>query len=373
MRILVNASNLKKGGGLQVADSFCGLLNQYGRHEFIVVLSSYQTTTAKRIENYPNVKVVMYDLPKTIITLLTGRNKQMDEIVEKEGVDAVITVFGPSLWIPRVLHVSGFARPHCVLTDSPYFNRMRWKERVRSYLNRELLIWCFKRCADIYFTENEYISTRLRKILRGKTVYTVTNYYNQIFDNPDKWTNEINLSPFEGITLLMISANYPHKNMGILVPTIQYLHKTYPDLRFRFALTLTKEEFQICEDIEDALVFLGKVSISECPHLYEQCNIVFSTTLLECFSAVFPEAMRMSRPIITTDLAITRSLCGDAALYYDALSPEAFGDAVYRIANDKDLQVSLIEKGKLQLKNYDTYEQRATKLINIIEKGFRHR
>ena len=151
MQILVNASNLKKGGGLQVADSFCCLLNQYERHRFVVVLSHYLATTAKQIEKYSNVKVIMYDMPKNIRTFFTGRDMQMDSIVEKEGVDAVLTIFGPSLWIPKVLHISGFARAHCVLKDSPYFTRMRWNERLMSGFNRELLLWAFKRCANVYF------------------------------------------------------------------------------------------------------------------------------------------------------------------------------------------------------------------------------
>lgn len=374
MRILINASNLKKGGGLQVADSFCCLLNQYERHRFVVVLSHYLATTAKQIEKYSNVKVIMYDMPKNIRTFFTGRDMQMDSIVEKEGVDAVLTIFGPSLWIPKVLHISGFARAHCVLKDSPYFTRMRWNERLMSGFNRELLLWAFKRCANVYFTENEYISTTLRSILNGKTVYTVTNYYNQVFDDYARWTDGINLPQFNGITLLTISANYPHKNLSIIIPTVHYLKEKYPDFSFRFVLTIDKENLVSGDDSAlSNIVFLGTVPLTECPHLYEQSDIVFSSSLLECFTAVYPEAMRMGKPIITTDLNFSRSLCGDAALYYDALSSAAFGEAIYKLANDDLLRNELVEKGKKQLTNYDTYEARADKLISIVEKEYMQR
>lgn len=36
-------------------------------------------------------------------------------------------------------------------------------------------------------------------------------------------------------------------------------------------------------------------------------------SLLECFTATYPEAMRMERPIVTTDLAFAQGLCGEAA------------------------------------------------------------
>ena len=369
MKILVNASNLKRGGGLQVADSFCCLLNKYPQHKFIVVLSRYLIDTAKVIEAYSNVNVIFYDIPKTISHVLSGRDKLLDQLVDKEKIEVVLTIFGPSLWIPKVPHVSGFARPHCVLTDSPYFSRMGWREYIKSQIERKILIWDFKRCADVYFTENRFITEKLRRILKNKKVYTVTNYYNQIFDSPERWTDGIKLPAFSGITLLTIGANYPHKNFSIIAPTIKYLQQNYPTFEYRFVLTISESELHLDDEFNyrDKIIFLGKVPLSECPNLYNQCDIVFSPTLLECFSAVYPEAMRMSKPIITTDLAITRSLCGDAALYYNALSPEAFGDAIYCMANDPKLRKDLIDKGKQQLMKYDNYDVRAEKLIKIME------
>ena len=46
MHILINASNLKAGGALQVADSLCGLLGEFPEHEFVVVLSRALRATA---------------------------------------------------------------------------------------------------------------------------------------------------------------------------------------------------------------------------------------------------------------------------------------------------------------------------------------
>ena len=374
LRILVNASNLKKGGGLQVADSVCGCLNRFPGHRFVVVVSGGLKGTAERIEGYPNVKVVRYDLPKTAGRVLTGRDKFLDGLVEEEGIDIVLTIFGPSLWRPRVLHVSGFARAQCLLLDSPYYKQMRRCDFMKAYVQQRIWMWAFRRCADVYFTEDEFISERLRKILHGKKVYTVTNYYNQVFDEKDRWSRDITLPLFEGTTLLTISAYYPHKNLPIIVPTIRYLHERYPGFRFRFVLTITREQLGVeDEEAEKDIVFLGGVPLTECPNLYEQCDIVFSPTLLECFSAVYPEAMRMGKPIITTDLGFSRSLCGEAALYYDALSPEAFGEAIYRLACDKDLRDDLMRKGEARLKRYDNYEERARKLIGIVETEYGRR
>ena len=44
------------------------------------------------------------------------------------------------------------------------------------------------------------------------------------------------------------------------------------------------------------------------------------------------------------------------------------GEAMYMIYTDKSLRDKLISNGNKQIKNFDTYESRAAKLLNIIEK-----
>ena len=62
MRILINCSNLKVGGGLQVADSLCGALGGFAAHRFVVVLSSRMRATRERMAGAANVEVYEYDV-----------------------------------------------------------------------------------------------------------------------------------------------------------------------------------------------------------------------------------------------------------------------------------------------------------------------
>jgi glycosyltransferase involved in cell wall biosynthesis len=121
------------------------------------------------------------------------------------------------------------------------------------------------------------------------------------------------------------------------------------------------------DDVREHFIFLGKVEVNECPNLYEQADIMFMPTLMECFTATYPEAMRMGVPIITTDLDFARGLCGEAACYYDAVSPLAAAEAIYKVAKDKEYATNLVKNGKEQLKKFDNYEQRAEKIIKILE------
>ena len=357
---LINASNIKNGGGLQVAQSICGQLARFAQHRFVVVLSSFIDDSC--IEG-SNATVYHYDIKNNIKTLAFGRDAFLDGLVKDHRIDAVLTVFGPSRWIPRCAHLCGFARAQLLLTDSPYYKRIGFKEK----LVYRIWTWAFKRSSKVFYTENPYISEMLPNLLGDVKAYSVTNYYNQIFDNPSQWKKTVTLPAFDGITCLSVSSSALHKNLRILLDVSRYLSKYYPDFKCRYVLTILESEMPVPEDVRDNFLFVGKVKVTECPYLYEQADIMFMPTLMECFTATYPEAMRMGVPIVTTDLEFARRLCGDAACYYSAVEEKAAAEAIYKVATDKAYTHQLVENGKKRLLTYDNYEQRAEKLIGILE------
>lgn len=365
--LLINCSNLKAGGGLQVADSICNQLIRYPYHHFIVVLSSYLSLTKDKIIHNPNVEVFTYDIPNSLSSIVRGRDIFLDSLIEHNSVDAVLTVFGPSRWCPKVPHLSGFAMSHLVMPESPFFTRQPLSQRLKWKFWCKVREWSFKKSADYFWTENPYISNRLENLVGDKKVFTVTNYYNQVFDEPKLWGKKHALSEFDGVTCLTVSSYYAHKNLEIIIEVVRIMRGIHPDLHIRFVLTIDEDQMQVPEDVRSYFVFIGKVDISECPHLYEQSDIVFMPSLLECFTATYPEAMRMRKPIVTTDLEFARGLCGEAACYYSAVNPHAAAEVLYKVATDKVYARQLVDNGKRQLAKFDNYEQRTEKLIKILE------
>ena len=368
MNILINASNLKAGGGLQVADSICRELYRFPQHTFVVVLSSFFSDTSTTLSGFQNVILYIYNVKNSFETLLWGRDRFLDGLVNDNKINAVLTVFGPSRWDPRCVHLCGFAKAFHVIPESPYYSRMSSFELCKNKIGNRIYEYFFQRATKYFFTENPFITERLQILFKKSTVYTVTNYYNQVFDRIDLWKKK-DLPSFDGITLLTVSSSYPHKNLEIAADISRCLKLNHPDFNFRFVITIERNQFKSeIDDIEHHFLFIGKVDIAECPALYQQCDIVFQPTLIECFTATYPEAMRMERPIVTTDLEFARGLCGDAACYYSAVDANAAVEAIYHVATKKDYSDMLVAKGKEQLKKYDKYDQRADKLMGILEK-----
>lgn len=369
MNILINASNLSGGGGVQVANSICMSLNTFTRHHFVVVGSVAMDKTLNAIESYPDVEIFHYNYPpRDWKSLITGRNDVLDCLVKNKEINCVLTVFGPMKWVPRCKHVQGFGLSHLVMPESPYFQRMGWKQSLKAKFSNAFNGFIFKRSSKIFYTENPMITERVKKLFNIKDVYTITNYYNQVFDEPNHW-QEHKLPPFDGKQFLIVSTMGPHKNIPIIIDVAKILRMTHPKFKFRFVVTVREDEMPtIPVELKKYFFFIGQVDIAECPPLYEQCDYSFQPTLLECFTATYPEAMRMKRPIITTDLEFAHGLCGSAAIYYDPLNAKDAADKIYELVKNPAHADSLVKNGEKQLKLFDSYKDRASKIVELCEK-----
>jgi len=367
MKILINCSNLKIGGGLQVADSFCRTLNSFPEHIFCVVLSSPLHATLEAVSTFPNVHGYEYSVSnKNVPDILSGRDRFLDNCVKENKIQAVISVFGPIYWRPSCSHMVGFARAQMLSVSSPYRELLSPFEKFSEKVKNRFMKHLFLRSGDMFYSENAEVTRQVKELFHTDKVITSTNTFNQVFLHPESG-NEFILPPFGGITLLTVSSSHLHKNLSIIPRVTEVLIRKYKDFNFRFVITVGINEIRgIAPETAGHIVCIGKVDVSQCPSLYRQCDIEFQPTLLECFTATYPEAMVSGCPIITTNLGFSRELCGDAAEYYDPLDAEAAADAIYRVATDEDLRNRLVEEGRRQLDIYDNYLSRAKKIIDYV-------
>lgn len=229
----------------------------------------------------------------------------------------------------------------------------------------------FRRFNQALVVETEDAANRLKTLLPSKQIEVVSNTYNQVFDQPELWDDSLKLPDFEGTTLLSISANYKHKNLEIIPAVIKYLKKHHPALNFRFVLTLKREDFsEMDEDLARHILFLGRVSIYQVPSLYKQSDLMFMPTLLECFTATYPESMRMGIPVLTSNMPFATSVCGDAAAYFDPMSAKSIGESIFKLSTQEERRMELAENGKLRLTTFESASTRAQKYIDILETSY---
>lgn len=368
MIILINCSNLKVGGGLQVAHSFLYQIQSNSEHQFIVVLSDFLKYQINQSEFPDNFKFFHYSIKSSAYKAIFGSDKFLSEIEDKYNPEVVFSVFGPTYWQPKARHVCGFAKPDYIYKDSPYFKQISFFQKLKLRVMEFFHMFDFKNNNECLITENPDVTRILSEKVTQK-VHTVTNYYNQIFDNETNWIKNIKIDlPEETVKLLTISANYPHKNLAIIKKVIPALKQNFPEFQFKFILTIERKEFGISEkdSLNENIEFIGKVTINQCPNLYQQTDFLFLPTLLECFSASYCEAMFIGKPILTSDLPFAKGICGKAATYFNPINPIDIANKIVDLASNPKLQQELINLGKKQLETFDSSQIRAKKYLKIL-------
>jgi len=372
MRLIVNTSNLYKGGGVQVGYSFineCVTFSENEYHIFLCKILMEQIDKSKFPSNF-----YFYDIPKRPSPFFRAWSvvSNLKELEKEIQPDCVFSIFGPSYWSPQAPHLLGYAIPHFLYPESPFFKNIGVLSKTKLNLMKMVKKHFLLKNAKYFHVETEDSRIRLSKFLKCPidNIYSVSNTYNSIYNRKENFTDNLLLpAKFENeFRFITISAYYPHKNLDILNEVVVHL-KEIGLTNIRFVLTISRDVYESTFSLEakSQIINIGPVSITKCPQLYSECDVMFLPTLLECFSANYPEAMKMGIPILTSDLSFAHEVCKDAALYFNPLNPTDIVSKIKQIVDDKDLRSQLVSKGTNQLKNFCTSNERAKQYLKLCE------
>lgn len=372
MKLIINGSNLYGSGGLQVAYSFIHECLKFPQHEYFVMLCPKLTDQLDK-KQFPANFHFYHSL---VIPAPFGSARQemqrLSRLEREIDPDMVFTVFGPTYWTPRAPHLMGYAMPHFIYTDSPFYQVISLKENVIWKLRGLIKMWYLKRNARYFHVETEDVRQRLAAKLNIPVtrIYTVGNTYNAAYNafNPDLADASIMPDMSGTFNLVCISGSFEHKNLDILNRVIPELKRLgVDDVRFILTIEPEKMELLFSAEAREWIVNTGPVPVDVCPVLYHRSDAVFLPTLLECFSANYPEAMKMERPLVTSGLSFARTICGDAALYFDPVDPVDIAAKIKLLRNDALLRETLVDNGRKVLATLNTAESRAQQYLQLCE------
>jgi glycosyltransferase involved in cell wall biosynthesis len=122
---------------------------------------------------------------------------------------------------------------------------------------------------------------------------------------------------------------WPHKNHRRLIEAMQLVWRDRPELR----LVLTGGGFD--GPLPDRVDRRGRVSDDELALLYRRASALVFPSLYEGFGQPPLEAMASGCPVAAANAGALPEICGDAALLFDPLDPEAIADAIVDVVDDR--------------------------------------
>ena len=372
MNILIDCTNLKVGGGVQVATSFINDLydldmfeNQLISHyKFYIALS----TQMKNSFGGKKFSERFIFLNKRNYLSKIETSKYLKDVEKREKIDKTFCVFGPSYYKSKTPKIVGYAIPHFIYKDSPYITSLSLRKKIQLILMQIIKIKLFEKNSDHLIFETEDVKIKFCELYNFKIENTsvVSNTLNSIFLKKNDWSNKkFNLS--NDFNILALSANYPHKNLAIIPEIIDILIKKRISCDFKFILSVTKKDLPLPEKYHKYIDFIGFIPLTDLPNLYSSVDLLFMPTLLECFSTTYLEAMFMEVPILASDMSFAKDVCGEAAHYYKSTSAKSAADALEFLIENSTARSELIHNGIQKISSYGTSMDRTKRYIQLIE------
>ena len=341
-KVLVNMSTLMQGGGLQVGAALVVHAMQDA------VASDWQflvsTGVAREIEGFGiDTSASRFHIFEKSPARNSDERKRVLRIEEEMQPDLVFTLFGPAYVRFQSRHLCGVADPWVTHSNWVAFKTLGFSPATVSKLG--LMFWkaVWWKAVDYWWTEAQIAKEGLVSRLRcdPDRIFVIPNTTGPQFSDREFRPR---FPADEKLEILCLSAYYGHKNLELIPDVALELRRQSPDLDFRFTLTLPADwpEVQAIMARVDSLGLndyvrnLGKVPVTDTPALYERSHLCFLPSLLEVFSAVYPESLCTGVPLVTTDLRFATDVCQDAAVYYEPANARAAAEQIVRLANDPE-------------------------------------
>ena len=368
MRIIINTTNLKVGGALQVAISFIYECINFDQHKYFVFLSPSMSKEIKQNLFPNNFQFYEFKNPSRFI-LFDSTIEKLNKKEEEINPDIVFSVFGPTYWNPKSKHIMGFANGLYLYPESPYFKSFTLFTKVKFKLTKEYHRFLLRMNANFYVLQTDDMKKRFSNFIgvSENKMEVVASRYDKIFENKIENLDLLPNKNDDEFWFITISAFYPHKKLDLINDLVPLIKKE--QLNIKFVLTLTDETIeQYFPDAKDYIINIGSIKLEECPYVYSKYNALFLPTLIESFTASYPEAMIMKKPILTSNYSFAQTVCKNAALYFNPYDVNDIMSKIKNIYIDKLLYDGLIEEGLKVVQELPSSKDRAEQYLNLCKK-----
>jgi glycosyltransferase involved in cell wall biosynthesis len=302
---------------------------------------------------------------------------QLPKRLRKEGFSAVVSLTnaGP-IWSP-VPHVL-FQR-NALYYWPDYASRIRWKERMEVALRRQLAMASMMRSA-LVVTPSIAMTNMIREVCpavaeRVDIRVLYHGFEPDGFRQPmqDKFARSLNA--YSGTKLIYPAMPGMHKGFTELFSALLELQKR--NLRFRLFITFDENDWadgvlalkrqtrQL--GLADSVEFIGRVPQDQMGGVYRAADLMVYPSLCESFGFALLEAMGHGLPIVAADTAVSREICGQAALYFSPRDPVEGAVAIQHAIQPR-ISEALREAASARMSSFDwSWKRYGRELASLIK------
>lgn len=377
IRIFVNGLAASAGAGL----TYLHVVPHLSVLPLVHTTLAVQPTLRPSFERLSNVDLICpEDISGTARRFLFEQRK-LPDLIRKSGADVLISAGNFALRkspVPQIL-LSG----NSLYTSADFSRDLRSRREysmladnfVKGVLARKSVQW-----ADRTVAPSQAFADELQP-WTGREVAVIHHGFDHagFFADQTPLADHIQrkLGEADGCLRLLFVSHYNYyRNFETLFRALPLIQNLIPHKRVKLFLTCKLEhganpgtydgEYagRLVRDlgIQDNVVQLDAVPYPSLHHLYRACDLYVTSAYAETFAHPLVEAMASGLPVVASDLAVHKEVCGDAAQYFSRFSPESLAKVVVA-ASDPEIRSNLMIAGRARGIEF-SWSKHVTSLLN---------
>jgi glycosyltransferase involved in cell wall biosynthesis len=380
IHLFVNALAASAGGGLTYVRNVVPCLAIRDDVRATVLLSA---ALRDEITESARITLLRVDCPTGSGGRFWYEQRHLPAVIRRSGADVLLSTGNFALYRSPILQI--LLSRNALYTSADFLRDLRERSDYRLWLDTELKATLAKwsvRTADCTVAPSAAFARELRQ-WTGMDVVPIHHG----FDFEAFFREQTSLPPdlkarlaatAGSLRLLFVSHYNYYRNFETLIRATAILkEKLYPrTLRLILTCKLNSKDNPGDYHADTAaglvrqlrlgneVVELGAVPYSSLHHLYQACDLYVTPAYAETFAHPLVEAMASGLPVIASDLAVHREICGEAALYFPRFSPEILADLAMQASQSTEQAATMREKGWLRSRDF-SWDKHVDELLRL--------
>ena len=368
IHIFINALSASAGGGLTYIRN---VLPRLARRDDVRTTLLVGGALRTEITDSTQVKVLREDYRGGSGRRFYSEQRRLPDLIRRSRADVLLSTGNFALYcspVPQIL-----LSRNALYTSSDFLRDMRDRGDYRLWIDTKikgtLARWSVH-IADCTVAPSATFAGELQQ-WSGKDVA----YIHHGFDHEAFFREQAPLCPevkaqfaaTEGALRVLFVSHYNYyRNFETLIRAIAILKKNLHPRSIRLILTCklaSKDNPGIYQADKAAelvrqlklsreVVELGAVPYSALHHLYRSCDVYATPAYAETFAHPLVEAMASGLPVIASDLAVHREICGEAAVYFPRFAPESLAERIMQVCGSDEQKSAMREMGMSRSRDF---------------------
>jgi len=376
IHIFINALAASAGGGLTYIRN---VLPRFAIRDDVRVTVMASEPLRSEITPSAWVTIAQNNSPTSSIERFWYEQHSLPTIIRSSGADVVLSTGNFALWrspVPQIL-----LSRNALYLSADFFRDLRERGDYRLWLDTEVKAafarWSV-RTADCTVAPSSSFAGELAQ-WTGKDVVCIHHgfdretFFRESAPLPLPVQEQIAATDGSLRVLFVSHYNY-YRNFETLIRAIAIVKKELYPRTVRLLLTckLTSEDnpgdyradsaAELVQHLglEREIIELGAVPYALLHHVYRACDFYVTPAYAETFAHPLVEAMASGLPVIASNLAVHREICGAAAVYFPRFSPEDLAELVIQTSQSLEKTAAMRDAGivRAQAFSWDKHVER---------------